>query len=129
LTNLKRRLGDDDEGWTYYERDPLARRIHHLLADRLLHPGSALVGIEHAAAVDGKPVVVFANHLSYADANLIEILLHRSGGGALADRLNGARGSEGIQQPTPAVFQPVLRRDPDAPELRPVEWGGGDERA
>jgi hypothetical protein len=27
--------------------EPLARRIHHVLADHLLHPQSALVGLDH----------------------------------------------------------------------------------
>jgi 1-acyl-sn-glycerol-3-phosphate acyltransferase len=102
LADLKRRLIEDDDGWAYYEGDPLARRIHHLLADRLLHPDSALMGIENVAVVAGKPVVVFANHLSYADANLMEILLHRSGGAALADRLTALAG--------PKVFSSRRRR-------------------
>lgn len=102
LVGLKQRLGDAGDGWEYYPRDPLARRIHHLLADRLLLPDSALIGIEHVAAVSGKPVAVFANHLSYADANLLEILLHRSGGAALADRLTALAG--------PKVFSSRRRR-------------------
>ena len=35
LVALKARLGADD-GSAYYSSDPLARRIHHLLADRFL---------------------------------------------------------------------------------------------
>jgi 1-acyl-sn-glycerol-3-phosphate acyltransferase len=52
--------------------------------------------------VAGKPVVVFANHLSYADANLIEILLQRSGAQSLADRLTALAG--------PKVFTSRKRR-------------------
>jgi 1-acyl-sn-glycerol-3-phosphate acyltransferase len=73
--------------WDFYPTDPLAKRIHRVLADRLLEPDSTLLGIEHVHAVAGKTVVIFGNHLSYADANLLEILLQRSGGAALADRL------------------------------------------
>jgi 1-acyl-sn-glycerol-3-phosphate acyltransferase len=102
LVGLKQRLGEAGDGWEYYPQDPLARRIHHLLADRLLLPDSALIGIEHVDSVSGKPVAVFANHLSYADANLIEILLHRSGGDALADRLTALAG--------PKVFTSRRRR-------------------
>ncbi len=102
VAELKRRLDAPDDHWSYYPPDPLARRIHHLLADRLLHPGSSLSGIEHVTAVAGAPVVAFANHLSYADANLLEILLERSGGSALAGRLTALAG--------PKVFASRRRR-------------------
>src|SRR5687768_8149851 len=102
LVCLRKRLADADAGWDYYPRDALARRIHHVLADRLLQRDSMLLGIDHVAAVAGKPVVIFANHLSYADANLLEILLQRSGGAALADRLTAMAG--------PKVFASRQRR-------------------
>jgi hypothetical protein len=49
----------------------------------------AALELEHVATVAAAPVIVAANHLSYADANVIEILLQRSGRAAadLADRL------------------------------------------
>jgi 1-acyl-sn-glycerol-3-phosphate acyltransferase len=102
LRCLKERLAVVDDGWDYHPPDPLARRIHHFLAGRLLEPGSTLTGIEHVGAVAGKPVALFANHLSYSDANLIEILLHRSGGTSLADRLTALAG--------PKVFTSRRRR-------------------
>src|SRR5437868_3882970 len=86
LLGLGRRLATAGEDWRYYESDPVARRLHHVLADHILKPGSMLEGIEHVHAVVGKPVVMFANHLSYADANLVEVLLHRAGGDELAHR-------------------------------------------
>ena len=92
LAQLGRRFVTTGADWDYYPPDPLARRIHHLLADRLLEPGSTLFGVEHLAAVAGKPVVVFANHLSYSDANLLEILLHRAGGAEVSDRLTAMAG-------------------------------------
>lgn len=73
--------------WDFYPADPLAKRVHRVLAERLLEPGSTLSGIEHVSTIARRAVVVFGNHLSYADANLLEILLQRSGGAALADRL------------------------------------------
>jgi 1-acyl-sn-glycerol-3-phosphate acyltransferase len=76
-----------ETGWDFSPADPLAKRVHRVLADRLLEPGSTLVGIDHVHAIGPRPVVIVSNHLSYADANLIEILLQRSGGAALADRL------------------------------------------
>jgi 1-acyl-sn-glycerol-3-phosphate acyltransferase len=99
---LARRLATAGEDWAYYESDPLARRLHHVLADHILRPGSALQGIEHVHAVHGKPVVIFANHLSYADANLVEVLLHRAGGDDFAHRLAVIAG--------PKVYSSLKRR-------------------
>src|SRR5689334_21746112 len=79
LGDLGERLANTGSAWAFFPRDPLARRIHHLLADRLLDATSRLTGIEQLRAVIGKPLVILANHLSYSDANLLEVLLHRSG--------------------------------------------------
>ena len=98
---LKARLSAD-RGWDYYAPDPLARRIHHRLADRFLTSDSEVVGVEQLNALGGVPVVMVANHLSYADANVIEVLLHRSDGTALADRLTALAG--------PKVFTSRERR-------------------
>ena len=50
LLALKARLVTDN-GWDYYPRDPLAQRIHHLLADRFLGHGSELRNAHHLARV------------------------------------------------------------------------------
>jgi 1-acyl-sn-glycerol-3-phosphate acyltransferase len=102
LLGLGRRLATAGEDWRYYESDPVARRLHHVLADHILKPGSMLEGIEHVHAVVGKPVVMFANHLSYADANLVEVLLHRAGGDELAHRMTVIAG--------PKVYSSLKRR-------------------
>ena len=102
LALLNARLDDSGNGWHYCQADPLARRIHHVLADSLLHPESALHGVEHAAALAAQPVVVFANHLSYSDANLLEILLQRFGAAPFADRLTVIAG--------PKVYSSMKRR-------------------
>ena len=104
LADLNRRLTTAGKDWTYYEPDPLARRIHQRLADRILLPGSALAGTDHLNAVSGKPVVIVANHLSYSDANLLEVLLHRAGdvGRATSDRLTVIAG--------PKVYSSLKRR-------------------
>ena len=86
LLTLHERLVSEPD-WDYYPADPVASRVHHLLADRLVDPASGIEGLAHAREVAGRPVVLFANHLSYADANLIEILLRRGGATELADRL------------------------------------------
>jgi 1-acyl-sn-glycerol-3-phosphate acyltransferase len=101
LVTLKERL-TEDHGWNYYPPDPLARRIHHLLADLLLQPDSALVGGDNLAHLSTGPVALFANHLSYSDANLIEILLHRAGWDAIATRLAAIAG--------PKIFTSRQRR-------------------
>ena len=102
LLQLGERLANAGADWNYYPRDPLARRIHHLLADRILERDSGLFGIEHLATVAGSPVVIFANHLSYSDANLLEVLLYRGGGAALSDRLTVVAG--------PKVYSSLKRR-------------------
>jgi len=102
FTHLTRRLADEGADWTYYPSDPLARRLHHVLAEWLVPHDSALFGIEHLAAVDGRPLVIIANHLSYSDANLLEVLLHRIGADSLGDRLTVIAG--------PKVYSDVKRR-------------------
>jgi 1-acyl-sn-glycerol-3-phosphate acyltransferase len=91
LVALKARLVDD-AGWDYYPRDPLARSIHHFLADRFLDPGSRVIGAEHLRHVARAPLVIVANHLSYADANVVDLLLERGGGAEVANRLTAMAG-------------------------------------
>lgn len=101
LMGLKARLSED-RGWTYYPPDPLVQRIHHLLADRFLEADSSVDGLRNLAPIGDAPLVICANHLSYSDANVIEILLHRSGAGTLANRLTALAG--------PKVFSSRQRR-------------------
>lgn len=91
-----------DYGWDYYAPNPLARRIHHRLADRFLTPDSEIHGLDHLAAVANTPLVIFSNHLSYSDANVIDILLRRGGEPSLAARLTALAG--------PKVFTSKERR-------------------
>jgi 1-acyl-sn-glycerol-3-phosphate acyltransferase len=102
LARLSRGLASAGADWEYYPRDPLARRIHHVLADRILLPDSKLLGVEHLSGLAGTPLVICANHLSYADANLLEVLLHRSGADPLCDRLTVIAG--------PKVYSSLKRR-------------------
>lgn len=88
--------------WTYYPPDPLARRIHRALAPRVLQPEPVVEGAHHLEPLRDKPLVVFVNHLSYSDANVIEVLLQRAGAGGLADRLTAIAG--------PKVYSNVTRR-------------------
>ena len=91
-----------DAGWDYYPSDPLVRRIHRLLAGRFLRPDSEVAGAAFLAIVARQPVAIFSNHLSYADANVIEVLLERAGGAELANRLTAMAG--------PKVFAERQRR-------------------
>ena len=91
-----------DGGWDYFPRDPLAQRIHHTLATRFLDRESGLQGAQHVTAIADAPIALFANHLSYADANVAEVLLQRSGLGWLANRLTALAG--------PKVFTSRQRR-------------------
>src|SRR5687768_1087376 len=61
ITALGQRLASAGADWDYYPPDALARRLHHVLADRILLSDSALHGGEHITATMGKPVVIFAN--------------------------------------------------------------------
>ena len=91
-----------DHGWTYHAPDLLARRLHHVLADRFLMAGSELRGAQHVTTIADAPVVLVANHLSYADANVIQVLLHRGGAASLAHRLTALAG--------PKIFTSRQRR-------------------
>lgn len=75
---LNRRLAVAGNDFDFYPHDPLTRQIHHLLGDRVLEAQSHLHGVEHIAEAAGGPIVIFSNHLSYSDANLLEVLLHRA---------------------------------------------------
>ena len=102
LACLSNSLSSAGTDWRYYPRDPLARRIHHVLADRVLEQEPVLLGAEHLAAVAGEPLVILANHLSYVDANVLEVVFQRSGAHGLADRLTVVAG--------PKVYSSVKRR-------------------
>jgi 1-acyl-sn-glycerol-3-phosphate acyltransferase len=92
----------EDHGWAYYPPDTLARRIHHLLASRFLAADSIAHGVDHLVDAANAPLIIVANHLSYADANVVEVLLHRGGASAIAQRLTAVAG--------PKVFTSRQRR-------------------
>lgn len=98
MMKLLERLAKSGSHWGYNPPDPIARRIHHVLADWTLKPDSVLIGAEHGASVAGKPVVIFANHLSYSDANVLEVMLHRSKL-ELAERLTVVAGPKVYSSP------------------------------
>jgi 1-acyl-sn-glycerol-3-phosphate acyltransferase len=101
LRDLEARL-IEDHGWAYHAPDALARHLHHFLAARLLSRGTEAVGLDHLDLVPAGPLVLMSNHLSYADANAVEVLLHRGGRTGLAGRLTALAG--------PKVFTSRRRR-------------------
>lgn len=102
LTTLRRHLQQSGQDWDYYRADPLARRIHHLLADRILDEKPVLEGAAQLEVLAGQPFLMLANHLSYSDANVVEVLLHRSAHPDIADRLTVVAG--------PKVYSDLKRR-------------------
>jgi 1-acyl-sn-glycerol-3-phosphate acyltransferase len=102
LAFLGQRMGRSLDGWSYHPGDPLARRIHHVLADQVLKQAPIVSGVEHLAHVGSRPLVIFANHLSYSDANVVEVLLQKAGARVLAERLTVLAG--------PKVYTNVARR-------------------
>src|SRR5207344_2794964 len=79
LDALGARLSAAGADWDYYPPDPLARKLHQLLATQFLKPDSTFRGAEHLHGLAGKPIVILANHLSYSDANVLEVMLQLHG--------------------------------------------------
>ncbi len=81
----------------------------------MLQHQPVIPGLEHLAAIAARPVVIVANHLSYADANAIDVLLQQAGADALCERLTVVAGPkvyllifpEGTRSRT-ARMQPLL---------------------
>ena len=102
VEGLQTRLAQPSEAWGYYPRDPLAQLVHQRLAGVVLKEAPRIDGSAHLDAVRGRPFVIVANHLSYSDANVIEVLLQQAGRGDIADRLAVVAG--------PKVYTDVARR-------------------
>ena len=102
VDRLGSRLASAGADWDYTPSDPLARSIHRVLASRVLQHEPVVTGLEHLEAIRGRPLVIFANHLSYSDANAVEVLLQRAGASEVADRLTVIAG--------PKVYSNVRRR-------------------
>lgn len=102
LQRLSRRLTEAGADWDYYPMDPLARRIHHELADPVLQQAPLVAGVERLDVAGGQPLVMIANHLSYSDANAIDVLLQKAGRHDLCERLTVIAG--------PKVYSNVRRR-------------------
>jgi 1-acyl-sn-glycerol-3-phosphate acyltransferase len=102
LATLTGRLTTAGLAWGYHPVDPLARRLHYVLAERVLSEDPVLTGLDFVGGVRHAPILIFANHLSYSDANLVEVALRRAGYGDVSDRLAAVAG--------PKVYSNVRRR-------------------
>ena len=102
LESLGARLAAAGGDWEYFPPDPLARKLHQLLATAFLKPDSTFRGAEHLHALAGKPIIILANHLSYSDANVLEVMLQLNGCGEVARRLTAIAG--------PKVYSSLTRR-------------------
>lgn len=101
IARLSSRL-DEPREWDWRPADPLARQLLETFSDVVLLPDSTLVGSERLQVVGDAPLILFGNHLSYADANLLALMLLRHGQSALVDRLTVVAG--------PKVFADRARR-------------------
>jgi 1-acyl-sn-glycerol-3-phosphate acyltransferase len=99
---LQAQMARPADAWSYYPANALARQVHHQLANVVLEEPPVIQGAERLTAVHGKPVIIVANHLSYSDANVIDILLQQCGHDEIASRLAVIAG--------PKVYSDVTRR-------------------
>lgn len=101
VARLASRL-DESRDWDWRPADPLARQLLETFADVVLLPDSALTGSERLRRLGRSLLILFANHLSYADANLLALMLLRHDLADTVDRLTVVAG--------PKVFADRARR-------------------
>lgn len=99
---LGRQLVVTGTDWCYYASDPLARRLHHVFAGHVLQDDLVILGAEYLDVVADKPLVIFANHVSFCDAHVLDFSLQKIGGRGLCDRLTVVAG--------PKVYSNIKRR-------------------
>jgi 1-acyl-sn-glycerol-3-phosphate acyltransferase len=99
LASVFDRVARDDYDFCYHPPLELVRKIHHVMSEVLLGRDSRVEGGEQLRAVAGESLMLLPNHLSYADANLIEVLLHRAGFDDLCARLCVVAGPKVYSEP------------------------------
>jgi 1-acyl-sn-glycerol-3-phosphate acyltransferase len=99
---LRGRLSASADAWSYYSADPVAREIHYALAPLVLKDPPQVFGVDNLDAVRDRPVVIVSNHLSYSDANVIQVVLHQRGRRDITERLTVVAG--------PKVYSALPRR-------------------
>jgi hypothetical protein len=143
VERLLERVSSAGSDWGYFPPEPFARDVNHAMADVTLTSDSGLEHAERLIAVRDRTLVLVPNHISYSDANLLEILLHQAGSRAephlvfrrepardpaAPSRLVGrvgshdrSRRSEGLFGSRAALHELVLRHDQDGAEQQPIE--------
>jgi 1-acyl-sn-glycerol-3-phosphate acyltransferase len=102
LLKVVERVSSTGEDWGYFPPEPFARHVHRAMADTMLTPDSGVHHKERLEAVRDRPLVLLPNHISYSDANLLEILLFRAGLGDVSERMAVVAG--------PKVYSDPLRK-------------------
>jgi hypothetical protein len=102
IVGLVDSLAKTGDAYTYYPRNDLARAINATVGIYTLAEGSTVTGAEHLVEAAGRPAVFLPNHLSYSDANVLEVLLSRVGHEAMSNRLTVVAG--------PKVYSDPMRR-------------------
>jgi 1-acyl-sn-glycerol-3-phosphate acyltransferase len=102
VERLQAQLAHPADSWSYYPPNALARQVHLQLADVVLQEAPVIHGAERLAAVRGRAATIVANHLSYSDANVLDVLLQQCGHDEIASRLAVIAG--------PKVYSDVTRR-------------------
>ncbi len=104
LASLVAAYGSVGEDWTYYPAHPAARAMMRVLMHRLV-PRPSIEGVaalEAFVAAPARRKLIVANHLSYIDTQVTDVVLARSGYEALADRIVAVAG--------PKVYTDAWRR-------------------
>ena len=102
VEKLRSQLAHPADAWSYYPANTLARMVHHRLAGVVLQEPPVVNGAERLAGLRGRAMILVANHLSYSDANVIDVLLQQCGHGEIASRLAVIAG--------PKVYSDISRR-------------------
>lgn len=89
----------EDFAYRYHPPIVLVQKIHHAMAEVLLSDDSHVDGGDRLAPIVDRSLILLPNHLSYADANLIEVLLHRAGFAGLCSRLTVVAGPKVYTKP------------------------------
>jgi 1-acyl-sn-glycerol-3-phosphate acyltransferase len=99
LEQVLLRVSNEDYAFGYHAPIELARQIQHVLGDATLAADSCIEGLEHLRELDGRSAILLPNHLSYSDANVIEVMFHRAGLAALSRRLTAVAGPKVYSEP------------------------------
>jgi len=102
LLKVVERVSTTGDNWGYFPPEPFARHVHRAMADTMLTLDSGVHHPERLEAVRDRSLVLLPNHISYSDANLLEILLWRAGLGDVAERMAVVAG--------PKVYSDPLRK-------------------